>query len=201
MWVISALAGLAGLITLALCIPVDAVLSLDSSERPKFRLRLVWLFGLLSKELKGKREKAEKKESPAKEKPKKRRGVPFPTLIKILRTKGLFKQTKGLLKSILSQLKLRELMVNLRLGLDDPADAGLLFAVIGSTEPFLKFPPRYEVKVEPFFSDEFFFEGYLKGALRVQPIKVTGAVLRFVCSRAMLRVLKTLVSDRWKRKK
>ena len=75
MWVIATLAGLAGLIILVLCIPLDATLNIDTSGRPKFRLRLAWLFGLISKELRRGKKKPEEKKRVAKEKPKKRKGI------------------------------------------------------------------------------------------------------------------------------
>ena len=50
MWVIATLAGLAALVIFVLCVPLDAALNIDTSGRPRLRLRLVWLFGLISKE-------------------------------------------------------------------------------------------------------------------------------------------------------
>ena len=106
-----------------------------------------------------------------------------------------------LVKDILGQLKIKELAVNYRLGLGNPADTGLLFALIGSTTPFLHFPPQYQIRVQPSFSDETAFEGYLHGVLRLRPIKLIRPLLRFVFSLAVLRVAKILVLSKWKRKK
>lgn len=199
MWAIATLAGLAGLIIFVLCVPFDAVLNLDTSRKPKFRLRLVWLFGLVSKEPDRKKKKPKKKVT--KEKPKKKRKVEFRTIFRILRTKGLLRQVRDLVKDVLGQLKIRELEANLRLGTGDPADDGLLFAVIGTTTPFLKLPHQYQLKVQPSFCDEAVFEGNLRGVLRLQPIKLVIPIIRFVFSLAVLRVLKTLILSKWKRKK
>ena len=201
MWVIAVLAGLAGLLTLALCVPFDAVLNLDSSVRPKFRLRLVWLFGLFSKEVKKGEKKPEEEKKVAKEKPKKKRRTDFGTILRILRSKGLLKQFKDLVKDILSQFKIRELAVNCKLGLDNPADTGLLFAVIGPATLFLNFPSQYQLRVQPSFHDEAIFEGYLHGVLRLQPIRLVWPLIKFVFSLAVLRAVKTLVLSKWKRKK
>ncbi len=201
MWVITTLAGLAGLIILALCVPLDATLNIDISGRPKFRLRLIWLFGLISKELGRKKKTPKEKKTPPKKKPEKKRGIGFRSILRILRTKGLLREIKDLVRDILSQFKIRELVVNLKLGLDDPADTGLIFALIGSATPFLNLPSRYQIRVQPSFSDEAVFEGYLRGVLRLQPIKLVWPFMRFVFSLAALRVVKILVLSKWKRKK
>jgi len=194
LWVIATLAGLVGLIIFVLCVPLDAALSIDASGRPKFKLRLVWLFGLISKEVSREKKKPE-------EKLKKKRGIGFRNTLKILRTRGLLRQLKDLVKSLLGQLKIKELAVKLNLRLADPADTGLLFALIGSTTPFLSLPSQYQIKVQPSLSDETVFEGYLHGVLRLRPIKLVGPFIRLVFSPAALRVVKILVLSKWKRKK
>lgn len=192
MWVIATLAGLAGLTIFVLCMPVDAALNIDTSVRPKFRLRLVWLFGLVSKEVKREKKKPEKK---------RKRRIGFRTISRILRIKGLLRQVKDLVRDVIGQLKIRELAVNLKLGLDNPADTGFLFASIGSITPFLSLPSQYQLRVQPSFYDEAVFEGYLHGVLRLWPIKLVRPFVRFVFSLATLRVVKVLVLSKWKRKK
>ncbi len=200
MWAIATLAGLTGLIIFVLCVPLDVALNLDVSGRPRFRLRLVWLFGLVSKELDREKEKPKEKKKHPEEKLKKKRGIRFRTILKILRTKGLLKQLKDLVRGILGQFKIRELGANLKLGLDDPADTGLLFALIGATTPFLRLPPQYQIRVQPSFYDEATFEGYLHGTLRLRPVKLVWPVIRFVYSLTALRIVKTLVLSKWKKK-
>jgi hypothetical protein len=193
LWVIATLAGLVGLIILILCVPLDAALSMDVSGRPKFRLRLVWLFGLISKEVSREKKKPE-------EKLKKKRGIGFRNTLKILRTRGLPGQLKDLVKDILSQPKIKDLVANFKIGLDNPADTGLLFALIGATTPFLRLPSQYQITVQPSF-DKAVFEGFSYGHVRLRPIKLVGPFIRFVFSLAALRVVKLLVLSKWKRKK
>lgn len=192
MWVIATLAGLAGLTIFVLCLPLDAALSIDTSGRPKFRLRLVWVFGLVSKEVKREKKEPEKK---------RKRRIGFRTISRILRIKGLLRQVKDLVRDVIGQVKIRELAVNLKLGLDNPADTGFLFASIGSITPFLSLPSRYQLRVQPSFYEEAVFEGYLHVVLRLWPIKLVRPFIRFVFSLAALRVVKILVLSKWKRKK
>ncbi len=201
MWVIATLAGLVGLVVLTLCVPLDVALSIDTSKKPRLRLRMAWFFGLISKELHREKEKPEGKRKVTKEKRKKKRKFEFRTMSKILQTEGLLKQVRNLVKGVLGQFKIKELAINLRLGLENPADTGFLFALIGATTPFLNPPSRYQIRVQPSFCNEAVFEGYLHGVLRLQPIKLAGPILRFVFSLATLGVVKTFILSKWKRKK
>ena len=201
MWAVATLASLALLGVLVLGIPLAVTLRIDVHGRPKVRTRLVWLFGLVSKEIeKGKKPPAEKRRL-VKDKPKSREGRgKGRAMFQILRTKGLLGQFKRLVKDILSHFKIRDLEVNLRVGLDNPADTGLLFAFIGPATFWLNSTFPHRIRVQPAF-DEAVFEGYLYGALRLRPIQLVPPLLRFAFSLTTLRVLKTLVLAKWKRKK
>lgn len=192
MWVIIALASLVALIILVLCVPLDTAFRVDVYGRPKFSLRLVWLFGLVSKELKRGKKKA-KAEKPR----KRRRGAG--NIFKILRTKGLLRQLKILITDVLSRLKIRDLSIDFRVGLDDPADTGFLFAIIGPALVFAS--PSHNISVQPSFEGEAVLEGYAQGAVRLLPIKLVVPCLRFCFSLAALRAIKTVVLAKWKRKK
>jgi hypothetical protein len=189
-WVVVALASLLVVLISTLCVPVDAVLNLDTSAERKFRLRLVWLFGLISPELGRERRKPEVRQA------KRKRGIGLRTIWRFLCTRGFLTKTKNLVRDVLSRVKIKEIAVNLRLGLDDPAATGLAFAVIGAAKPFMKLPRQYELTIQPSFSDQPFFQGYLRGVLRLQPIRLVIPVGRFVFSPTMFRVLRVLASSR-----
>ena len=202
MWVIATLASLVVVIILVLCVPLDIVLHLDVYGRLRFRMRLAWLFGLVSKEVSKGPKKPEKKKRVVKEKQKIRKGrLRARTIFKILRTKGLLRQFKVLLRDVLSRLKIRELGAYFRVGLDNPADTGLLFALIGPAIPFLGSSFLRQLRLEPSFSDEAVFEGYLHGAVRLVPIQLVTPFLRFAVSLAAIRAMKILVLTKWKSKK
>jgi hypothetical protein len=192
-WVVVALASLLVVLISILCVPVDAILNLDTSAERKFRLRLVCLFGLISPEL-GREGREPKTRRPGR--PKRKRRVGLRTIWRLLRTKGLLAKTKNLVRDVLSRIKIKEIAVNLRLGLDDPAATGLAFAVIGAARPFMKLPRQYELTIQPSFSDQPFFQGYLRGVLRLQPIRLVIPIGRFVFSPTMFRVLRVLASSR-----
>jgi len=202
LWVVVALASLAVLILLVLSVPLDIAVHVDVHGRPRFRMRVVWLFGLVSKEVKRgkKKPKEEKRVAEGKRKPGKKRARAR-TIFKVLRTRGLLGQLKRLLKDVLKHLKIRDLIVDFTVGLGDPADTGLLFALIGPATFFLGSSSVHEIRVEPSFGDETVCEGYLHGTVRLLPIQLVIPSLRFVFSLATIRVVKMLVVTKWKRQK
>lgn len=206
MWAIVILASLAVLIILVLSVPLDVVFHVDVYDRPKLRMSLAWLFGLVSKEITGGKQKSkeekDKEKEAVKEKPKSRKKGPGArTITEILRTRGLVGQIRRLLTGILRNPGLKDFMADFRVGLGDPADTGLLFAVIGTAPLFLGSRFRNKVKVRPSFEDEAVLEGSLNGTLRLRPIQLFPPVLRFVFSLPTVRMVKILVLSKWKRKK
>lgn len=202
MWAIAVLAGLAALIILILCVPLDVVLRMDTDGRPKFRARLAWLFGLVSKDLRREKEKPEeeKRATEGKRKGKDRR-ADARLIFEVLQTKGLLGQLGRLLRSILSRIKIRELGANLSVGLDSPADTGLLFAFVAPVNVLLSSSFSHEISVQPCFADEPVLEGYFCGTATLRPIQLTTPLIAFAFSLPAMRAVKTLVLTKWKGKK
>lgn len=201
MWVIVVLVSLAILITLFLCIPLDLVFRANIEGRPKFSLRLIWFFGLFTSELRQTRKKPEEKRVNEYEgKPAdwmQRLRVTF----EILQTKGLLKQLGCSIKGIIRRIKVRELTANLKVGLDNPADTGLLFAFIAPVTLAINYFFPYPVKIAPSFTGESFITGYLCGAVRLWPIQLAASLIAFAFSLPTLRAAKKMVSYKWKRKR
>jgi len=204
------------LLALVLYVPLDVKLRLDIDNRPKFRLRLAWFFGLLDKEVKkGKPkdkkkvvevkpwtvEKGEEKKQAKADVKRKTKKFDYKTVIEILRTKGLIKQFSRLLFRLIRCFRIRDLSAHLRVGLDNPADTGLLLAVLGPAIFFLGSAFPQSVSLQPSFADKATFEGYLNGAIRLRPIKLVVPLAGFTFSLPTLRVIRILVRSKWKRKK
>lgn len=199
MWAITVLASLAAIIILLLCMPLDVLLRVDADGKPRFRMRLAWFFGLLSKELR--REKKPEEEAVERKKKPRDRRADARVIFEVLRTKGLFRRLSRLVRNILSRIKIRELGANLRVGLDNPADTGLLFAFIAPANLLLSYASTDELRVQPSFADEAVLEGYLYGTARVRPIQLVAPLMGFAFSLPTLKAVKTLVLTRWKGKK
>lgn len=200
MWAIIALVSLAVLITLLLCVPLDLVFRTNINGRPTFSMRLRWLFGLISHELRrGRKSSKQKRAIEHKRKPKDwiwETKVTF----EVLRTRGLLRQLVNLIKKILSRIKLRDLTVNLKVALENPADMGLLFAFTAPLNLLLSYFSPHQIRIEPSFVSETIIEGNLYGAVRVRPIQLAAPLIGFAFSLPTLRAVKKLVLSKWKRK-
>ena len=196
MWVIVVVASLAILVFLILCVPLDMTLHADIHGKPEFRLRFSWLFGLVSKEITGKKEKHEKEKRVVKVK-RKHRWRDARVIFTILRTEGLLRQLKDLIiKGVFSHLKARDIVADFRIGLGDPADTGLLFAFIGPATIFFGSSHRHQIKIEPSFGDDAILEGYSHGTVRLHPIQLVPPLLKFIFSLTTIKIAGTLISSK-----
>ena len=193
MWVIVVLASLAALITLLLCVPLDLVFRTNADVRPKFSIRLVWLFGLVSHELiQGKKRPEEKRTIEHKQ--KRRDWIEWIRVtFEVLRTKGLLRQFGNLAKRLHRRIKIKELVANFKIDLDNPADTGLLFAFIAPANLLLSYFSPHHIRIEPSFAGETIIEGHLYGAIRLRPIQLAAPLLGFAFSLPTLRAVKKLV--------
>lgn len=174
-------------IILMLSTPVDMAFDLATHAHAKAKIRIGWLFGLVWKDIRARKKK----------KPKERRKRGIKSFLPLLRIKGLPRKILKLIRQILGCLKIKQLDVALRMGLDDPFDTGMLCSVLW---PAL-IPPSpsgtVRFKLEPVFN-QFAFEASLQGWVRLFPIQLVWPLVSFVLSPTGLRLLKLMVVSRWK---
>ena len=195
MWVVIWLAvALASLIAI-LSIPFEIHSHIEVYEKPKFRIRLTWLFGLLKKDIRAKKKPAKKKE---KEKPGEGRKWLW-AAFRIIRTKGMLKELRRLVKRILNSLKIRELRVNFKVGLDDPADTAFLVGIINFSRVFWKPSFPHEIDIQADYEGQVFLEGYTHLTVRVLPIQIVVSLLRFLFSWSSIKAMRILVVTKWKK--
>lgn len=201
-WPLIVLIVLAGILALALFllwVPVGLALRAECYGRPKMRVRTSWLFGLVKREPKPRKREAR----PRKEKARRRLKEivrDLRTLLAMLRTKGVPRQILRLLKDSIRVIRFRQLSVDLKLGLGNPADTAILFGIIGPIALFLGRPPTRQIKVSPVFLGAPTCEGYLEGAFRFRPIRLVPPMTRFLLSRPVRRLIIVAIRGRWKRK-
>ncbi len=198
MWIIALIGSLAVLVIFFLWVPLDIILDIDVNGKPKFGIKYRWLFGLVKGQPRGRAKKPPPKEKPAR---RRRRLSDIKLIYRVLTIKGLVKNFLRLVKAVLGSFRLRGLAADLRLGLDDPADTGMLFAVLGPTTALLG-PSIFErISIQPSFEEGILMEGYTHGAARLRPIRLVPSVLKFTFSRPTARALWTLAASRFKREK
>jgi hypothetical protein len=97
-------------------------------------------------------------------------------------------------RDLLRRIYIRDLSMEVRLGLDDPADTGRLWAVVGPLAAILTLPPLTRVAIEPEFTSEA-LEVDGKGCIRIIPIQLLFVMLVFVLSPSTLRALRTMRAE------
>jgi hypothetical protein len=188
-WILLAL--LASLLML-LAIPVDLAFCVQRHEgRQEGRGTLGWLFGLVQLRLGKSKVRAESKPARPKVKRHKRKRGGARRMMAMLRSEGFGWRLLRLARDLLQRIHIHELSLKVRLGLDDPADTGRLWAVIGPLAAMLTLPPVTRVAIEPEFATEA-IEVDGKGHIRIIPIQLLFVILLFVLSPKTLRAMYSL---------
>ena len=187
---------------LLLLVPIDVEGGVVLGKRPY--VRIVWLFGLIRKDLLDETGSAkepfseeheqlqerETREPPAQATKKEPAGNgqrwSIRDVLSIIRTEGLIGNLKRLLKGLVGALRVRHLRARLRMGFEDPADTGQVAGYLWSAIGYLESLYSFDVKIEPLFCEEA-MEGEGNGALRIWPALVVLPLLRFSLSRPTLQ--------------
>ena len=186
-------AGIILFIVFVLSIPVELAFELAVREETKSRARVGWLFGLVWKDIG--REKKKPRKKPRKK--KKRSMKPF---LDLLRTEAVRSGLLKLIRKILRCFKVRQLDADLRIGLDEPADTGMLCALLYPVLATFSLPSPVRVRFEPSFSEPA-LEIDLRGWVRLFPIQMVGSLLQFALSQAGWRTIKSMAVSGWKSKR
>ena len=200
MWVIIILLSLIIILILILAVPLDLAFRINVQESPRLRMRLVWLFGLVHIDLNKKEEQSPKSKDPGKDKEKLKQNISATTIFKILKIKGLSTQVKKLLKRIFSSFHIKELTANLRVGLENPADAGILYAYAIPVNLLLNSSSRCNINIWPSFDGEYNLKGFSHGTFRLRPLQLIPPLIRFALSSPGIKTIKAAMIE-WKRKK
>jgi len=193
-WVIGLVLGLIALFVLLLAIPVDVVFYVERDAKFRLGATVRLLFGLVKKDIGSKKRRPEEGEALRKERPK---GSIRP-LVAALMTRGFPQKLLRLMRDSLRAVRVRELKARVRIGLGDPAETGILFAVLAPTVLFVRSVSSADVEVEPDFEEEK-LEGYCRGDIRAIPIRFLRLLIPFFCSRTTLRAFRAMYRARRKR--
>lgn len=184
-WIMAIAVGVPLLIILLLTIPVNVFFRFDSNIGWEPRLRLTWLFGFVIKEFNSRTKKTRKASGWR----RKQKGVNVLwTLVRSGKSRGtLFRLIKG----VLSRLHIRQAKLDLRVGLNDPMETGMLFAAIYPMMSCINTFAPVQLQVQPDFSRSGLW-GYGEVNVRVIPLTMLRPFADFVFSPAGLRIMKTI---------
>ncbi|MEM9587325.1 MAG: DUF2953 domain-containing protein, partial [Planctomycetota bacterium] len=106
----------------------------------------------------------------------------------LLRNARLRRRFIGFLRQLIRSVRVRSLDIQMRLGLDDPADTGRLWGVIGPVSTLLASIPKAHVWIEPQFSHAALsVRG--QGCLRIIPLQTAWVCLTFCLSPVVIRAM------------
>ena len=132
---------------------------------------------------------------------RKSRGWSLQDALSILQTEGLKDNLKLLLRGMARAIRISYFRASLYIGLEDPADTGLIAACLWSAAGYLQSLYPIEIDIQPSFCQER-LDGEGCAALRIWPAFLLLALLRFALSRpslsASLRIVKMLSRKRQK---
>jgi hypothetical protein len=175
-----AAAGILGI----LAIPIDVGINAELAATNKIQVRLGWLFGLVEVNLGGGRPRPRR--SPKQRKKHRGRAITFRKVKRVLLAKGLFTAVAQFLRRISGALKVRHFRLHVRFGFDDPADTGMLIAAAAPALWALRNWSEDRFFLEPDFDREV-VRADGKVDVRIYPIRIMTASLRFLLSPATLR--------------
>lgn len=178
------LAGLFGLFVCLFSVPINLSFRFDSDDSPPFHMQIGWLFIAIQLGLPAKRKSLKKREPRKKKKKKPAVARAFLELL----SGPLILRFLDLIRKICRAIHLRYLRADLRAGLGEPADTGMLFGAFHSLFPFRRMLDRVHMQWEPDFGDEPVLEGAGEGMVRLRPIALMPAVLGFFVSKQVRQV-------------
>ena len=173
-----------------LAVPVDLAFSVQRQDgRQERGGTLAWLFGLVRLRLGKPKVRPRAKPDHARVEGRRRERGGARRIIAMLRSEGFAWRLLRLVRDLLRRIDIRDLRMDVRVGLDDPADTGRLWAIVGPFAAMLTLPPVARVAIEPEFTAETLeIDG--KGRIRVVPIQLLFVLLVFVLSPSTLRALR-----------
>lgn len=172
LWLLVAVLALA---LAALLSPVDFDVSLHTERDARFKIVARPFFGI-GPAIRLNRTKTDgaKTERAPKRRKKKRKSRSFRRLPKAFN----FPAAVDFLGQILQSVKLRELSLKADIGLDDPADTGLLYGAFAPMMYGMYGLERCSVDVRPVF-DAPCHKIELDGSVRLVPLRIVGALVQF----------------------
>ncbi len=185
--------GVVLLVTLALlAVPVDLSFSFTWHRRLSARFAIAWMFGIVRVRLRPPTEEQEERKA-EKRKGTKRKAWrrPLGRFYRALRTEGFVPRLARFSADVVRQIRLARLRLRGRLGFDDPADTGRLWAIMGPGTALLQ-AAGASVDLTPEFSNPS-VELQGGGRLRVVPARLAWHTSRFLLSPPTLRAAWALV--------
>ena len=180
------LALLLGLITL-LSVPVDLAFRVRRQTSFRTDLTVRWMFGLVEFPLKRRKPRGKPGKPKAQQRKKRGRAARLlPRLLGALQSAKFRHRLLRFCRDIIAALRLRNFGLRLRLGFDDPADTGVVWAFLAPLIAFLQAREAVNIDVGADFERET-LEFDAGGKVRIIPAHLGSIALLFALSPVTLR--------------
>ncbi len=174
-------------VVVLLGVPVEIVFTIRSDETSQNDAAVVLLFGILRIPLRMRSGKKPREKIVNKNASKtKRRGGR--KAFALVRNANLRRRFLRYIRRLVRAIKIKTLDVRVRLGLDDPADTGRLWGVVGPLASLFAGLRGVNIRIEPEFSEEV-FSLQSQGRIRVIPLQILLISLFFFLSPQVIRML------------
>lgn len=185
LWVALVVATFVAALTVLLAVPVDVGFEVRRRERTESRVRVRWLWGRVAIPVPAGGRKAEgKKRKRRARKPGRPSGAR--RALAVLTSPNFPSRVLRLVRGVVTRVHFRTLECSARLGLDDPADTGRLWGLLGPVSALLALPRSARIELAPEFGGARFHLD-ARGEARVVPGAVILTVLAFLLAPATLR--------------
>jgi len=171
-------------VALLLAVPVELEFSFQNGETHCNYVSLNWLSGIVRIPLTGRADR-KPKEQPARK--KKKRGRKRKSL-SLARNVGFRRRLFVFVRRVVRAIRIKVLDVQVRIGLDDPADTGRLWGLVGPLSSLLAGIRQASIRIEPDFAAEV-FSLHSCGRIRVIPLEVVVHGLCFLLSPQVIRAI------------
>lgn len=186
MWILAVVLGACAFLVLLLAIPVDLKLYLERDDGFRRRVRIEWMFGLVGKDLR------RGKPKPKKPKKRKRRLPRLRPALSMLHDRAFARSALRFALDIVRMIRVRDLRGEVRFGMPDPADTGLLFGLLAAPAVLANRLLPAEIRIEPDFEGAA-LKVRFSAHLRVFPIQVIARSIPFLLAPSTVRAGKSMV--------
>ena len=174
------LLGLLILIVL-LAIPLTLDFNLGSRAPAENKFEVVWAFGLIRVKIpNGKGEqKADRKSAEIESSSQSGNAGKFPR--KLISDRTARQRLVRCVRQLWASIEKQDIVIRIRAGLDDPADTGQLWAILGPISAALKSLRRFTINLEPDFMGKC-FEFHGRGVIKFSPLRILSISLGLLLS-------------------
>lgn len=171
-----------------LAVPVSLRFRIHWRETLQEDVHLIWGFGLVRVRIPLKKVVA----APHEQKRVRRRArATRPNVLDALRDRSFRRRVMRFAGDLLRSVQKKDVRLRLRVGLDDPAETGWLWAVLGPIAGFAAMLRDISIRLEPEFLEPA-FELDTSGTIRLIPIYAIGLTLLLLLSPAFWRGMRRL---------